>query len=126
MQHDTSRQSTPGNAMTPEQIVQRQLEAYNAHDLDAFCDTYAEDVEIILLPDPAPALRGRDALRAFYACQRFNLPALHATIRQRMVLGNKVIDHEHVTGLDTQPREVVAIYEVIDGLIARVWFVAPE
>jgi hypothetical protein len=126
MQHDTSRQSTPGNAMTPEQIVQRQLEAYNAHDLDAFCDTYAEDVEIIRLPDPAPALRGRDALRAFYASQRFNLPALHATIRQRMVLGNKVIDHEHVTGLDPQSREVVAIYEVIDGLIARVWFVAPE
>lgn len=114
-------------AISPaEQLVERQLAAYNARDLDAFCATYAEDVEIIRLPATQPALRGRDALRAFYAEQRFNRDRLHATVRQRIVLGNKVIDHEHVTGLDPSPREVVAIYEVRDGLISRVWFVAPE
>jgi hypothetical protein len=109
----------------PEDVVQRQLDAYNAHDLDAFCAAHAEDVEIIRLPDSEPALRGREALRAFYAGQRFNRPALHARIRNRMVLGNKVVDHECVEGLDAGPREVVAIYEVVDGLIARVWFVSP-
>lgn len=111
--------------MTPEQLVQRQLEAYNAHDLDAFCATYAEDVQIIRLPDTQPALVGRAQLRTFYAEHRFNRPDLHSEVRQRIAMGNKVIDHEWVTGLDPAPREVVAIYEVVDGLITRVWFVPP-
>jgi hypothetical protein len=110
---------------SPERVVQRQLDAYNAHDLDAFCAAYAESVEIVRLPNTQPALRGREALRAFYAEHRFNRPALHAIVRNRMVLGDKVIDHEYVEGLDDGPREVVAIYHVLDGLIARVWFVSP-
>jgi hypothetical protein len=110
---------------SPEDVVQRQLDAYNARDLEAFCDTYAETIEIIRLPEAVPALRGRAALRAFYAEHRFNRPALRASIRNRMVLGNKVVDHESVEGLDHAPREVVAIYEVVDTLIARVWFVSP-
>lgn len=30
-------------SITPEQIVQQQLDAYNAHDLDAWLTTYAPD-----------------------------------------------------------------------------------
>jgi hypothetical protein len=109
-----------------EAIVQQQLDAYNARDIDAFCALHAEDVEFIRLPDQVPALRGRAALRTFYAGQRFNRPALRADILARMVLGNKVIDHERVHGLEDGPREVVAIYEVVDAQIARVWFVSPQ
>jgi hypothetical protein len=111
--------------MSPAELVQRQLDAYNAHDLDAFCATYSADVVIIRLPDQEPAIRGRDALRQFYAANRFNRPALHAQIVNRIVLGNKVIDHERVEGLDDSPREVVAVYEVDADLIIRVWFVSP-
>lgn len=35
-----------GPADTPEAVVQRQLEAYNRGDIDAFAATYAEDVEL--------------------------------------------------------------------------------
>jgi hypothetical protein len=40
-----------------------------------------------------------------------------------MVFGNKVIDHERVTGVGPEPVEVAAIYETTPGGIAKVWFV---
>lgn len=106
-------------------VVQRQVEAYNRRDLEAFAALFAEDVQIWRLPATAPALAGRAALRAFYAAERFNRPALHAEILHRHVFGNKVIDHERITGLADAPVEMLAIYEVAAGRIARVWFHAP-
>ena len=47
-------------------------------------------------------------------------------IVKRIVPGNKVIDHERVCGIREQPVEVVAVYEIADGLIRTVWFFAPE
>lgn len=106
-------------------VVQRQVEAYNRRDLEAFAATYREDVQIFRMPSTTPVMSGRSALREFYAGQRFNLPALHAEIVQRIVIGNKVIDHERVTGVGPLPFEAVAVYEVIDGAIATVWFFYP-
>src|SRR6185312_11711188 len=36
---------------TPEMLAQQQLNAYNAHDLDAFLAPYADDVEIYTFPN---------------------------------------------------------------------------
>ena len=106
-------------------VVQRQVEAYNQRDLEAFAATYRDDIQIFRMPSTTPAMTGRAALREFYASRRFNLPALHAEIVQRIVIGNKVIDHELVTGVEAQPFEAVAVYEVIEGAIATVWFFYP-
>jgi hypothetical protein len=110
-------------AFDPESFAQRQLEAYNARDLDRFIREYAEDVVVYRLPDTQPAIVGRDALAAFYRDNRFNLPGLHANLVNRMVFGNKVIDQEYVTGVPGAPLEVAAIYEVAERGISRVWFV---
>lgn len=109
----------------PVDIVQRQLEAYNAHDVDAFCACFAEDVRTWRMPDTSPAIEGKAALRTFYAEHRFAIPSLRAELLARMTLGDKVIDHERVHGLHPEPSEVAAIYRVADGLIADVWFFAP-
>ncbi|WP_398495401.1 nuclear transport factor 2 family protein [Variovorax sp.] len=108
--------------MKPEDAVQRQLLAYNAKDLDAFVAEYAEDVRTFRPPAPEPVLVGREALRTYYRDHRFVLPELHAEVVQRMVVGNKVIDHERITGLAANAVEMVAVYEVIDGRIRNVWF----
>jgi hypothetical protein len=115
----------PAPGMRPVDIVQRQLDAYNAHDLDAFCACFADDVRTWRMPDTAPALAGKAALRAFYAEQRFAIPTLRAELLARIALGDKVIDHERVHGLRPEPSEVAAIYRIADGLIADVWFFAP-
>jgi len=115
--------------MTPADLVQRQLDAYNAHDLEAFSACFAEDVRIHRMPDPAPALVGREALRAYYAAHRFSIPGLRAELRGRIAMGAVVIDHEHVHGLGDAPMEVAAVYRVVgtetDSAIAEVHFFYP-
>ena len=108
---------------SPEAVVQAQLEAYNAHDLDAFAATYADDVELIELPDDV-FVRGIAQLRERYA-KAFADPTLRADIVNRIVVGNTVVDHERVRR--TSPEgpgtiEAIAMYVVEKGKITRVWF----
>lgn len=108
----------------PESFAQRQLEAYNERDLERFVAQYTDDVLVYRLPSSEPALVGKAALAEHYITHRFNLPGLHAELVNRMVFGNKVIDHERVTGLGDGPQEVAAIYEVTPHGICKVWFVS--
>ena len=113
-------------AKDPGAVAQRQLDAYNARDLPRFLAEYSDDVRLYRPPAADPTIQGKAALAAHYASQRFNLPGLHAELVNRMVLGNKVIDHERVSGVREQPFEVAAVYEVVDGLICKAWFYAAD
>lgn len=119
----TTPRAATGDA--PADVVQRQLDAYNRHDLDAFMATYRDDAKVFRMPATTPTLDGADAIRAFYRDSRFNLPALHAELLARNVVGGKVADHERVTGLKPAPVEALAVYEVVDGRIATVWLFSP-
>ena len=107
--------------MNPVELVQRQLEAYNARDLEGFAETYADDIRIFRMPSTEPAIVGKAQLRDVYRA-RFSSQGLHAEIVNRIVLGNKIIDHERVVGIEKNPVEAVAVYEVGNGLITTVWF----
>lgn len=112
------------SAPTPESIVQRQLDAYNARDVEALMATYADDVQqfeypATLLCSGAAALRER-------MTARLSDHLLHARLTNRIVMGNTVIDHEEVTRTFPEGRgkiELVAIYEVHDGKIATARFI---
>jgi hypothetical protein len=108
--------------MNPEAPVQRQLEAYNAHDLERFVAEYSEDVQVFVPPATEPLLSGRQAFAEHYRRHRFTLPDLHAEVLQRIVSGNTVVDHERVTGLGDGPVEAIAVYRISDELISAVWF----
>jgi hypothetical protein len=112
--------------MSPVEIVQRQLEAYNSHDLAAFAACYCDDIQMIRLPATEPAIRNKAEMVEFYGSNRFMAPQLHAEILNRIVLGNKVIDHERISGLQKDPFEVVVIYEVTDELIRKTWSLWPQ
>jgi putative hydrolase of HD superfamily len=110
---------TQSDAVAP---VQQQLDAYNARDLAAFIAPYATDVRIYRPPAPDPVLVGQEAMAAHYAAHRFNLPGLHAEVVARQVVGQKVIDHERISGLGPAVVEAVAVYQVAAGKIQNVWF----
>ncbi len=105
-----------------EDPVQRQLEAYNARDLDRFLAEYTDDVRVFRPPATEPVLSGKKAFGEHYARNRFNLPKLHARLVNRMVSRNIVVDQEEITGLDGPDLAAVAVYEVVDGRIRTVWF----
>ncbi len=112
--------------ISPEAVVQEQLDAYNARDLERFVAVFADEVQCWRLPGTEPFLRGKAALAKHYAENRFNRPALHADVLGRIVMGNKVIDHERIRGVHDTPFEATAIYEVRGGRISAVWFLSPD
>lgn len=112
--------------MTALEIIQCQLEAYNARDLERFLSTYSETIQVYRPPTVEPTIAGKAQLSQFYATERFNCVDLRAELVNRMVLGNRVIDHERVWGVGEAPFEVAAVYDVGDNYIQTVWFFAAQ
>jgi hypothetical protein len=109
---------------TPEQLAQTQLEAYNTRDLDAFMSVYAPDVTIFRHDTGEVMMSGHEAMRETYRQMFAASPELHCQLVNRMVMGDYVIDHEHVTGrMGAPPLDAIAIYQIKDDLISRVWFI---
>lgn len=105
---------------SPESVVQRQLRAYNAHDLEAWLQTFHPDAEQFELHGPLLA-RGRDAIRERMRV-RFTEPDLHADLLSRTSMGGIVVDHERVTRNFPEGRgtiEMLCLYEVQGELIVR-------
>ncbi|MFJ4092788.1 nuclear transport factor 2 family protein [Kitasatospora sp. NPDC089913] len=103
----------------PRDVVERQLAAYNSHDIDAFAATYAEDVTVRRAD--GSLLQGRQALRDRYAGQ-FAAGRCRAEIVGRLTEGDWVVDQEIAHGLADTPVRVLVAYRVRNGLIDRVDF----
>lgn len=104
-----------------EAIVQTQLNAYNRRDINAFLNTYSEDIKIFDYPNKL-RLEGKESIRERYTDFFENTPDLHAEIKNRIIIGNKVIDEELVI-INGTKISAVAIYEVENGKIAKVTFI---
>lgn len=109
---------------SPEIVVQRQLDAYNAKDIDAWVATYAKDAQ--QFEHPAKLLASGHAEIRARIVPRLSEPNIYARLISRTVMGKVVIDHEVVTR--TFPEgpgkvELVCIYVVDNGLIQSASFV---
>ena len=104
-----------------ESIVQEQLEAYNERDIAAFMDTYAQNIAVFEFPKTASVI-GKSKVEQQYRLFFENTEDLHAEINNRIVIGNKVIDEEHVVA-NGKEFKAIAIYEVENGEIAKVTFI---
>ena len=108
-------------------LVQRQLDAYNARDIEALMATYAEDVQHFEFPSTLVAT-GAAQVRERLSV-RLQEPNLHATLLNRIAMGNIVIDHERITRTfpeGTGTIELVAMYEVHDDKIVKAWLTLGE
>ncbi|QOR67873.1 nuclear transport factor 2 family protein [Cytobacillus suaedae] len=109
---------------TPEQLAQRQLDAYNGKKIEEFCDVYTDNVVVMDFGTNKITLEGKEAFKVRYNNLFEANPNLNARLVNRVVKGNHVIDHEHITGrADGNESEAVAIYEVNDYQIEKVWFI---
>jgi len=106
-----------------EKLVAKQVEAYNARDLDGFLATYGDDAVLYDLAADTIVASGEADFRKRYTERFANSPDLHATIQKRLALGPYVIDHESVVKKKGEPAtEAIAIYMVRGERIRRVWF----
>ncbi len=109
--------------MSPAELAQAQLVAYNRGDIDAFMAPYAEEVTIYNFPD-TQGLQGKAAMRPRYALLFENAPDLNCELVHREVYENYVIDHEFITGLPNGgTARATAIYYVENGKIQKVYFI---
>jgi hypothetical protein len=114
-------------SLEAEAVIAKQLDAYNARDIDTFMSCWAKDAKVFAHPD-IPLASGRDDIRARHIL-RFQEPDLYAHLISRIVMGNRVVDTELVTR--TFPEgvgqvDVIGIYEIEAGVISRAWFMMGE
>lgn len=84
--------------MTPEQVIQKQLETYNNKDIDGFMSLIDDHVTFHDFSDGSITMKGSDTCKEFYGTLFNASPNLHSTILTSTVFGNKVIDYESIEG----------------------------
>jgi imidazolonepropionase-like amidohydrolase len=106
-----------------EDVVQQQVNAFNARDTNAFLATYSPEIKIYDHPDNM-LYSGHEEMRQHYQSIFESNPNLHVQIVKRIVAGNYVIDQEKTSYLSDQNiKHTIAIYHVQDGLIQKVWLI---
>lgn len=104
-------------------LAEEQLIAYNNRDIEAFVLPYAENVKVFNFPSEL-LYEGREKMYDLYGRMFARTPDLHCKLVNRMVMGNTVIDQEEVTITKNEPpMRAIAIYKIVDGKIAEVYFV---
>ena len=103
-------------------IAQKQLDAYNEQDLDTYVSYFTEDCIVSGL-NGTPTETSRAAIKARYAKAFATFPENKAVLKNRIAVGNSVVDHELVIRKPGGEQfEIIAIYSFKDGLISRVDF----
>jgi putative hydrolase of HD superfamily len=111
------------NTLSPTDLIQQQLDAYNAKDTEAWLACYTPDAQQYTLHGELLA-SGHAEMRA-HITSRFSEPDLHAQLLNRTVMGNFVVDLELITRHFPEGKgsiEMLCIYEVMDGLIYKASF----
>jgi uncharacterized protein (TIGR02246 family) len=104
------------------EIAQKQLDAYNAQDLETYATFFADDCVVSGL-NGTPTETSREAVKARYAKAFAQFPENKAVLKSRIAVGNTVVDHELVIRKPGGEQfEIIAIYTFKDGLISRVDF----
>ena len=106
------------------ELVQKQLEAYNAFDLEKFCACYHQEIIAKKLPEAKILIQGMESFKSTYQKLFLTHPQQNCVLKSRILINDVVIDEEFISGRSNKPEglHAVAIYGFRDGLIDRVWF----
>ena len=118
------RAQTPADSLSL-QVAERQIDAFNRRDLDAFMALYADDAVVMEFPSGAVIAAGKAAIRERYAGLLRTRPAEAPTVRvePRVVDGGFVLDYERWDAPPGQRAHAIWMYEIRNGLIRRAWTV---
>lgn len=115
----------------PTQVVQRLFAAFNAHSPERMAELVTEDFELYYMTDGKAVLgtQGPDALRKEMAGYFASLPTVRSKAERGTVSGSYLSFRETVSWEHegkTRTQFSLAVYEVRDGRIRRVWYYPAE
>lgn len=112
--------------LTPAQIVQKQVDAYNQRSLEVFLESYSDSIKIFKFPNKL-LFSGKAQMRERYKKSFESTPELHSTLINRTILGNIVIDNEYiVTSKDKPATELLVIYKIKNQKIIEMYWLRKE
>ncbi|MBC5799574.1 MAG: nuclear transport factor 2 family protein [Candidatus Eremiobacteraeota bacterium] len=119
----TRAYATCVHSSDPWAVVHAQDKAYNAHDVDAFAECYADDIVISNLAGTKRFV-GISALKKRYAFLKTAPRHFHTIFAKTIVAGPIVVVLERAIDPPKKnwPKESIAIFEVRKGRVAHVWF----
>jgi hypothetical protein len=103
-------------------VVDAQIDAYRARDLERFLACYADDAAVVAF-DGTAMFADKQVMREQYGQLFADSPDLSVAIANRMAAGDFVVDEEHLSGFHfgQLPTEMTAlcVYRVTDGKISK-------
>ena len=106
----------------PADIVDRQIEAYNAHKIDDLIATYHPKIQVYSLLSEKIVLNELDELYAYYVNVFTTSPQIKTQTLNRIINGSLIIDFQHITGKkDMSNYDISIIYEIKNHFIIRIW-----
>ena len=115
----------PAGLSPAEAVVQRNMDAYNAHDAKTLSETFTPDAQFVQHPGTL-IYDGRDAIYKGYSEVFRRNGKAHVQLVHRSLLGNRIVDEQEYTGLGKVPIRGLVIYEIHNGLIQMIWAIPPE
>lgn len=107
---------------TPEQIVQREVNAFNSRNMEAFLDAYDDDAEMYTSPDNRLVNKGKSAIEGRRSNLFQNRPDLHCEIKSRVVEGDTITQNEVIiTSLERKPAIGKVTYVIEKGKIKKTY-----
>ena len=114
---------TSATALTPLQVVHAYADAANKGDLEAFLALYAPDIHKFRFPGTL-ASQGLEHMREIYTRSFAEKQGIHVEIIKTIVLGDKVVCQDQVTGLPGgKTADEVTVYQVQNGVITNIVYV---
>jgi hypothetical protein len=105
---------------SPLEVVNRRMQYYNDHRVDAMLELYGDDIAVYTYPDKLLG-KGKVHLRRTFE-EILADKSVRVTITQQLSKDSYVINNETVSYAG-KPTQYVSIYEVRGGLIRSVRFV---
>jgi len=107
--------------MTIEEIVDRQMCAFNNKDIISMMSLYTEDTKIYTFLDHELVINGKKECEEMFMKLFEQSPDLNADFIKTIYFTNKAIVHEYVYGRNgiNEKKEQVVIFEIQDQKISR-------
>lgn len=108
--------------MTIEQIIEKQMQAYDDRDIDSMMSVFSEDIKIIDFSSNKTLIDGINECRRVFVDLFKQSPKLRAEILKTITFDNKVIVQEYIHGRNGSNEQIeqVIIFEINNKKITKI------